>query len=469
MSDRAVYPERPILLVDDEPAWTHSLALSLKVSAGITNVIIANDSREVTALLEKHDCSLVLLDLNMPYISGEHLLQSIKAGFPRVPVIIISGMNQIETAIRCVKQGAEDFYVKTDERERVINGILRTLKQNRLQQENDQLRESLVQQQFEKDPAFVDIITASSTMLGIFAYLKAISASSEPLLILGESGTGKELIARALYQLRYQGKPWVAVNVAGLDDAVFSDTIFGHVKGAFTGADQYRNGMIEEAGDGVLFLDEIGDLSIASQVKLLRLLQEEEYYPLGSDRPRKSRARIVVATNRDLRHKQGTGEFRKDLYYRLGSHRVEIPPLRERKEDMAVLLEYFLQTAAASMGKKKPTPPPELLTLLSNYNFPGNVRELRAMVYDAVGVHQGGVLSMSRFKDAISVGERAPAGDSAAGGSTEQKVRFAETLPTLKEISRLLIEEALRRAGGNQSQAARMLGVTPQALSKRLK
>ena len=210
-------------------------------------------------------------------------------------------------------------------------------------------------------------------------------------------------------------------------------------------------------------------MALASQVKLLRLLQEGEYYPLGCDQPRKSRARILVATNQDLQVKEAQGNFRKDLLYRLSSHRIEIPPLRERKEDLPALLEFFLSAAAESMGKKTPTIPQELISLLATYSFPGNVRELRAMVYDAVSVHQAGVLSMSRFKKGISFTSVNPAEHAATVQDGSKKVHFTDQLPTLKEISQLLIEEALKRAEGNQSLAARLLGVTPQALSKRLK
>ncbi|MEA3544835.1 MAG: sigma-54 dependent transcriptional regulator [Thermodesulfobacteriota bacterium] len=468
MAAEGLYPLRPILLVDDEPTWSHSLALSMKISAGINHVISCQDSRDAMALLEKNDCCLVLLDLTMPYIGGETLLVTIAETYPELPVIIISGMNQIETAIRCVKLGAVDFYVKTDERERVVAGIERVLKQCRLREENRQLAASLLQCKVEKHPAFASIMTDSPKMRGIFSYLQAIAGSYEPVLILGESGTGKELIARALHQLCDPDKPWVAVNVAGLDDMVFSDTLFGHVKGAYTGADHYRKGMIEDASDGVLFLDEIGDLSISSQVKLLRLLQEGEYYPLGSDQPCKSKARIITATNQNLSAKESAGNFRRDLHYRLCSHRVEIPPLRERKEDLPALLEFFLREAAESMEKKKPTAPPELLTLLSTYPFPGNVRELRSMVYDAVSVHAGGVLSMARFKAAID-SNGLPVNQSEEGECRSSgKVKFSDDLPTLKEIGQLLVDEAMQRSQGNQSIAARMLGVTPQALSKRL-
>lgn len=462
------YPEQPLLLIDDEADWLNSLALSLKVSAGINHVVKCSDSREVAQLLRQNAYSLVLLDLTMPHVSGEELLAHISERYPGLPVIILSGLNQIDTAIRCVKSGAEDFFVKTDERARVAAGVTRVLKQYQLRLENRKLTETLLQPDATLPAAFSSLVTVHPQMQKIFSYLEAIASSAEPVLISGESGVGKELIARALHQLGCPEHPWVAVNVAGLDDTVFSDTLFGHVKGAYTGAEQNRCGMIERAQEGILFLDEIGDLTIASQIKLLRLLQEGEYYPLGSDKPRKVKARILVATNQDLQAREAEGKFRRDLLYRLWAHRVVIPPLRERKADLAPLLQHFLAEAAESLGKRVPTPPPELLALLATHSFPGNVRELRAMVFNAVSLHQRGVLSMSSFRETLSVrtARETVGGESADVGS---RVCFAEQLPTLKQVSQLLIAEAMRRAGDKQTIAAQLLGVSHQALSRRLK
>lgn len=458
----SLYPEQPLLLVDDEANWLRTLALSLRISAGLGNTEQCTDSRQVMSMLAKKSYSLVILDLNMPFLGGEDLLPQIKEAYPELPVIIISGMNQVDTAIRCIKIGAEDFYVKTDPRERVAGGVLRILKQSQLREENRRLRESLLQHQEEQASAFSPIITRSPKMLAIFAYLQAISRSAEPVLISGESGTGKELVAQALHRVSCHERPWVAVNVAGLDDTMFSDTLFGHLRGAYTGADRDRPGMIEQAGDGILFLDEIGDLNQASQVKLLRLLQEGDYHPLGSDKPRKNSARIIVATNQNLQNKERQGQFRRDLLYRLWAHRVEVPPLRERLEDLPLLLNHFLQQAAEEQGKPAPTPPPELITLLSTHSFPGNVRELRAMVFNAVSLHQRGVLSTSSFRESLPQVNPQQA-------SQEEEIRFGKTLPTLQQASRLLVQEAMRRSEGNQSIAARLLGISHQALSKRLK
>ena len=398
------YPWAPILLVDDEPAWLRGMSLALSRSLGSNNHLLSQDSREVMKLLASREVSLVILDVTMPYLAGEELLAKIREEYPQLPVIMLTGRNQVDIAVRCTRLGAFDYFIKTDEEERLISGVRRALEQAQLQRENQRLQELLLQRRELRREAFRRFDTISPKMEAIFRYVDAISVSSEPVLITGESGTGKELIAQAIHQLSRPDGPLVAVNAAGLDDQVFADTLFGHLRGAYTGAQEMRKGMIEEAAGGVLFLDEIGELSGPSQIKLLRLLQEGEYFPLGSDQPRKLKARLVFATNLDLEQQQATGAFRKDLYYRLRSHRITMPPLRERGEDLPIILTRLFRDAAEAMGKKVPTAPPELAPLLRNYPFPGNIRELRAMVYDAVSQHSTGILSMRTFKEQMQRG-----------------------------------------------------------------
>lgn len=462
------YPHFGVLLVDDEPAWLRSLRLTLERSAGITNIITCQDSREVMELLERHEIGLVLLDLTMPHLSGDQLIGLIAERHPEIAVIVISGMNQIESAVNCIKQGAFDYFVKTVEEDRLVSGVLRAIRMLELERQNREMSSRMLSGELKHPAAFAGIVTADRAMHAIFSYIEAVAMSTEPLLILGESGVGKELIAKAAHTLSGCRGQLVSVNVAGLDDAVFSDTLFGHMRGAFTGADQPRRGMIEEAADGTLFLDEIGDLSIASQVKLLRLLQEGEYFPLGSDRPKRLKARVVVATHQNLLLKQENGSFRRDLYYRLCTHMVHVPPLRERKGDLPPLLDHFLEEAARTLAKKKPTPPRELLQLLATYSFPGNIRELKALVYNAVSVHRDRVLSMDTFLKTVIRPESKQNLPEVAG---PEKNLFAalERLPTFGEAAELLVEEAMSRANGNQTIAARLLGISQPALSKRLK
>jgi DNA-binding NtrC family response regulator len=453
--------------VDDEAAWLRSLRVALG-RAGIDHVLQCQDAREVPGLLSREPVGLVLLDLNMPHLGGEELLARIAAEHPEVAVIVISGMNQVDVAVRCVKAGAFDYFVKTAEEDRLVGGVLRAIRMLELQRENRAMASRVLSGALEHPEAFAGIVTRDRAMLAIFSYVEAVARSPQPLLVQGESGVGKELVARAAHALSGRRGPMVAVNVAGLDDTVFADTLFGHARGAFTGADQPRRGMIEEAADGTLFLDEIGDLSIPSQVKLLRLLQEGEYFPLGTDRPRRLQARVIAATHADLAARQAAGTYRRDLYYRLCTHQVRVPPLRERRGDLPLLLEHFLDEAARSLDKRRPTVPRELTQLLGAYPFPGNVRELRAMVYDAVSLHRSHVLSMDSFREAI---DRAGAGAAAAPSGLRPRSPFADAdhLPTIHDAVELLVEEALARAGGNQTIAARLLGITQSALSKRLK
>jgi transcriptional regulator with PAS, ATPase and Fis domain len=314
-----------------------------------------------------------------------------------------------------------------------------------------------------KDVAFSGIITNNSAMKAIFQYIKSVALSDQPVLITGETGVGKELVANSIHRLSGLKGPLVTINIAGLDDNVFSDTLFGHSKGAFTGADNIRKGMVQKASGGTLVLDEIGDLTNMSQVKLLRLLQEGEYMSLGQDEVKRVKVRIVACTNHDLWSLQRVGTFRKDLNFRLRTHHIDVPPLRDRLDDLPLLIEYFSQEASASLKKVKPKIPDGLIDLLSGYAFPGNVRELQGMIFDAVSTNQFDTLSMEYFDFIRSENKRHNVGNGSA------TVFFPEKLPTIKDAPRILVEESLSRAKGNQTLAAKMLGISRQALGKRLK
>lgn len=460
-------PSLPILLVDDEPAWTHSLSLNLERLAGYDNFVTCSQSSQVMSLLARQEFSLVLLDLTMPPPTGEELLPKIREAAPETPVIMVTGIDQLEAAVTCMRLGAYDYFVKSQEEGRLVTSMHQALQHRELETLQRSLQERFFVPRVDHPEAFHDMHGDSQAMQQVFSYLEAVAPSHQPILISGESGTGKELAARAVHKLSSPEGPWVAVNVAGLDDNVFADTLFGHLPGAFTGADKLRKGMVESAAGGTLFLDEIGDLSHASQVKLLRLLQEGEYYPLGADKPQRSSARIVVATNIDLAEAQQEGRFRRDLFFRLKSHHVHLPPLRERSEDLPLLLEAFLARAAEQLGKTCPTSPPELQGLLRTYAFPGNIRELQGMVSEAVSLHQRGKLSLEPFYRAMGLDPAASAVQLSVDGGAP--VSFGQRLPTLDEVGDLLVSEAMERAEGNQSRAARLLGITRQGLAKRLK
>lgn len=461
-----LYPSFGILIVDDEQAWLRSLRISLSRLADITNVITCQDSRQVIGILDKHDVGIVLLDLTMPYLPGEKVLQTISEHYPEVVVIIVSGMNQVETAVRCMKQGAFDYLVKTSEEERIITIVLHAIRMIDMQRENREIIQRFFSDALLTPDAFAGIITASQAMHSVFRYLEAVAKSSQPLLITGESGVGKGLIARAVHRLSGCSGELVPVNVGGLDDATFSDTLFGHVRGAYTGADYARSGMIEKAAQGTLFLDEIGDLNSGSQVKLLRLLQEGDYYPLGSDQPKRLRSRVIASTHQNLEKKLVQGLFRKDLYYRFRSHHVHIPALRDRREDIFVIFDHFIDEACRDLAKPKPHISRKILPLLDVYDFPGNVRELRSMIFDAIARCSGDALTPDHFylssKNTVKP-------ESQSIFSACELFDSIDELPTIHEAMRLLIHTAMKRAKGNQSVAARLLGISQPALSKRIK
>ena len=458
---------RPVLLVDDEEQTLRSFEIALR-SAGINNVNICKDGAEVIPLLSKQEHEVILLDLMMPKLGGDELLPRIRDEWPDLPVIVITGVNEVGSAVECMKLGAVDYIVKPVEKSRLVTSVKRSIELCQLQRENTLLTKGIFSDELQHPEAFEDIITENESMRAVFKYVEAIAVSSRPVLITGETGVGKELIARAIHKAGGLRGEFVAVNVAGLDDNVFTDSLFGHRKGAFTGADESRSGLVEKAAEGTLFLDEIGELSAASQLKLLRLLQNRDYYPLGSDLSKQMDARVIVATNKDFQELYKSGQFRKDLFYRLRTHHIHVPPLRERKEDIPNLLDHFLNEAASALGKKRPTPPPELCILLSTYNFPGNVRELQAIVFDAVSHHKSRKLSMDVFKKAIGQINNASL-DCGANQARSDQIEFATRLPTLKEAERLVIDEALKRSAGNQAIAAKLLGISRQALNRRLK
>ncbi|KAF0218689.1 MAG: sigma-54-dependent transcriptional response [Geobacteraceae bacterium] len=459
----------PVLLVDDEPEILVLTKMTLG-SEGIYNVLTIDDSRKVIPLLEKEKVSAIILDLMMPYLSGTELLASIAGNFPDIPVIVMTAADEVETAVECLKTGAFDYLLKPVDPNRLVSAVQKAIKLNSLENEVSSLKEYLLTGRLEHAEAFAEIITCSRKMRAIFQYAEVISKSLHPILITGETGVGKDLMANAIYKLSGVKGPFITVNVAGLDDVVFSDTLFGHKRGAFTGANSPREGLISKAAGGTLFLDEIGDLNPLSQVKLLRLLQGQDYYPLGSDVLKSSDARIIVATNHDLPRLIAAGEFRKDLYYRLCAYQIHIPPLSERPEDLPLLLHHFIEKAATSLNKAKPVPSPRLLTHLEASLFPGNVRELQAMVYDAVARHRTGMLSLESFPGMRkTAAARAVTAVSAAAKDADELWKLFGRFPTIEEMEEYMVTTAMKLADGKQGFAASLLGITRQGLYKRIK
>ena len=467
-----MFPLHPILLVDDEEQFLASAEFILS-AAGLESLALCSDSRSVPGLLAERTFSVIVLDLYMPHLSGLELLPEITREHPNIPVIILTAVNELETAVECMRNGAFDYIVKPVRNDRLVSTIRHALEHAGMCQEITLLRDSLLAGSLRNPEAFAEIITVSAVMRSMFQYVEAIAGTALPVLVTGETGSGKELFARAIHTASGRTGKFVTVNVAGVDDSLFSDVLFGHVRGAFTGAERDRKGLIEEAAGGTLFLDEIGDLRPESQVKLLRLIQEHTYYPLGSDLSRMSDARLVTATNRDLRAMQDMGNFRKDLYYRLFAHHIHIPPLRDRKEDLPSLVEHMLSKAARETGRKTPATPRELLTLLRTHHFPGNIRELEGMIFDAVSRHRSGVLSLESFREKLApvqeiAGTQRHSGETEPDDAPENGLRFPEPLPTLRDVEDHLIREALRRSQGNQTIAAQLLGISRNTLNSRL-
>jgi two-component system nitrogen regulation response regulator GlnG len=450
-----------ILIVDDEESVLNGVRRTLRAN-GFDEVLMCADSRNVEPLLEGEPIALILLDLMMPHIGGRELLERIASSHPEIPVVVVTAEQDVRIAVECMKVGAYDYLLKPVGADELMATVRRALEHRELRDENARLRSKLLEQDLEQPRVFAGLITADASMIRVFAYLEVIARGSHPALITGETGTGKELIARALHDLSGRKGPFVAVNVAGLDDTMFSDTLFGHRPGAFTGASGTRRGMIENAGRGTLFLDEIGDLAEASQVKLLRVLQEREYYTLGDDVPKRLEARVIAATHQD------PSRLRRDLYFRLRSYHVRIPPLRERLGDLPLLVNHIVREAAQDLGKQPPVVPERLYRTLGRYEVRGNIRERRPKGFDAVARHTPGPLPIDPFIEAM--GTQDVEDDDVIRADVTRGDIISEA--QWRDMERANLLNALRRANwkiSGRGGAAELLHVKPSTLESRMK
>lgn len=460
------YRSLPIMLVDDE-AEALALLESFLSCEGYQNITAFANPQEARRFFDHNDVAVVVLDLRMPGLSGQELLRHMTVRTPRVSVIVVTAENQIETAIDCMRLGAIDYLIKPVMINRFLAAVANALEINALEARLHMPGST----PSPLDNPIPAIVTRNREMLAQIHYLGIIARSIQPILIAGETGVGKELFARAAHTLSGLSGQFVCVNVAGLDDQMFSDSLFGHRKGAYTGAMHDRDGLIKKAAKGTLFLDEIGDLKEMSQIKLLRLIQENEYYPLGTDTQVTSQARILLATNRNLKELVERGEFRKDLYYRLSTHQIMIPPLRKRPEDIPLLLDHFIAEVADD-SRPRISYRQELVDLLASYEFPGNARELQSMVRDIIARSPSGRLSTQVCQEIINRERQSERKPGMAVHTVDREkchgVSF-DYFPTLKQAEDELIRKALAIACNNQGRAAQLLGISRQALNNRLR
>jgi len=452
---------RNILLVDDEASWLRTLAVTLNRLVPEAQVDTCVDSRQVVNRLAVSDYALVLLDLTMPFHSGEELLEMIRCDFPKTRVIIVTGVNEVDTAVRCIKNGAYDYFIKTDNVDDLARTVRRALEVVGLERNYLRIKESFLSRTLSQPEAFNNILTCEPALLDQFRYLEAVALSPEPILIFGESGTGKDEFAKSCHQLCCPDAPFINVNLAGIGTDAFELQLFGQLHTHEDGQVSAQAGVLHQVNSGLLYLNEIGDLPLEAQAKLVDVIEHKQYYPIGSDRPYPVNCRIITSTQNDLLTLNQAGKFRSDLLYRLRSHKIKLPPLRDRTLDLSMLINHFISLAAEEMGLDAPQQPGNLASQLADYAFPGNLHELKGMVFDAVSRSDGVQLNTSPFMEAI----KEQKGDHEAPQNT---LVFPKSLPTLAEMSNALINEAMSRTANNQTAAAQMLGISQSALSRRM-
>ena len=437
-------------MVDDEPAQRELVGGFLRKQG--FDVAEAPDGRTALERFRKEPFDLLLTDQKMPGLSGLELLEAARAVTPAVAVIIMTAYGTIETAVAAIKGGAADYLTKPVNLDELLHRIAQVRERQRLIMENRELREALQERH-----RVEGIIGESGRMQEVLSLVRRVAGSDATILIQGESGTGKELIARAIhYASPRAGAPLVSVNCAALPETLLESEPFGHEKGAFTGAVAARKGRFELADGGSLFLDEIGDLPLHLQVKLLRVLQEREFERVGSSRPVAVNVRLLAATHRDLEALVRAGRFRDDLYYRINVVSIALPPLRERREDIPLLLDHFVEKFSRRNGKRIGGLTREAREALLRYDYPGNVRELENLVERAVILTRDEVIGLEDLP--LGVKER----EGETSGETSLTV-------LVEGLERRMIREALARADGVQTQAAEILGISERVLRYKLK
>jgi DNA-binding NtrC family response regulator len=453
-----------ILVVDDEEVLQDVLGTLLRREG--LRPIAARTGEEALLIAEREPIDLVLLDLMLPGMSGMEVLKQLRSRDPEQVVIVVTAYSSIESAIEAMRVGAFHYIPKPFKNEEVLLTIRKGLEQRRLTSENRSLKQEL-----EKRYGLDKIIGKSAPMQQVFDLIRLAAPSKSNMLILGESGTGKELVAKALHHhSRRTSGPFVTVNSGSMPHDLLESTLFGHVKGAFTGAVAAKKGLFEAANNGSIFFDEIGNIPMETQAKLLRVIQEKEFMRLGGVDTIRVDVRLIAATNADLEALVRRGDFREDLYYRLNVITLQLPPLRDRSEDIPLLARHFLRTYADENGKSMQTISPAALEMLLDYRWPGNVRELENAIERAVVLSSSDVLEVDLLPPAVRNG--AVAG---AGGRSSSGTAGATPLPpgsfwdAVSSYERQLVIAALQNAGGVQKRAAELLQIKPTTLHEMMK
>jgi len=447
--------QKKILIIDDEESMRHMLSLILKKEG--YQVHAAAGGREALDLLSSHSFDFILSDIIMPEMDGLELLQALKDRKVEATIIMMSAFGTINTAVEAMKRGAYDYISKPFRPDEVLMALRKAEERESLRQENIRLRQEVL-----REYSFGNIIGKSPRMLQIFALIKKVSDYKTSVLLVGESGTGKEMVARCLHYNSSRSKgAFIAVNCGAIPETLLESELFGHEKGAFTDAKKEKRGSFEMAHEGTLFLDEVGELSPSAQVKLLRALQEGEIKRLGSERSIKVDVRIIAATVKDLSKEVAAGRFREDLFYRLNVLQINLPPLRERKEDIPLLIEHFIQKYNARHKLSIEGISEEALASLLDYSWPGNVRELENIIERAMILSQGRRIMAENLPAEIKSPEQ------------NRIKKLMEEEISIKKATRLLEEELIRKAlqktGGNRTQAAKILEISHPALLSKIK
>jgi DNA-binding NtrC family response regulator len=444
-----------ILIVEDEPKMLRLLELTFADEGFATRA--ATDAESGLKLVAQEQIDLVVTDLKLPGMNGLEFLQAVKRASASVPVVVMTAFGTVETAVEAMKAGASDYVLKPFSLEEMKLIVHKELDVNRLREENRSLREALGHRY-----EFKNIVARSPEMQEVLAIVERVAPSNSTVLLGGESGVGKDLIARAIHQhSRRASGPFIKINSTAIPENLLESELFGYEKGAFTGAAASKPGKFELADKGTIFLDEIGDVPGTTQVKLLRVLQEREFERLGGTKTLKVDVRVVAATNQDLRAALEQGTFREDLFYRLNVVPISIPPLRDHKEDIPYLTDYFIERFARDAGKPITEITAAAQKVLMEFHWPGNVRELENIIERAVALTNASVLDVGDIRLDLSPSKTAVP-------TVASAVAFPPAGQTLEQFEDEIIKEALRRANGNKSQAARLLGLSRNALRYRL-